>query len=101
MDYSTNIYRLRRARKPTQASLRVVAAGRLAPTVANDDWPALGRNVRPIVPSMGESDTGDTIGRLFAKELSKRLKLAVVVDHLSAEIERWGRIVRDARIEVK
>ena len=48
---------------------------------ANDDWPAAGRTVRLIVPSPGGSGTGDTIGRLFAEELSKRLKAPFVVDN--------------------
>jgi tripartite-type tricarboxylate transporter receptor subunit TctC len=37
--------------------------------------------VRLIIPSPGGSGTGDTIGRLFAEELSKRLKVPVVVDN--------------------
>jgi tripartite-type tricarboxylate transporter receptor subunit TctC len=53
----------------------------LASAWANDDWPTPGRNVRLIVPSPGGSGTGDTIGRLFAEELSKRLKVPFVVDN--------------------
>jgi len=81
MDHSTFIHRLRRAHHGIQASLCALAFACLAPAFANDDWPAPGRNVRLIVPSPGGSGTGDTIGRLFAEELSKRLKVPVVVDN--------------------
>jgi tripartite-type tricarboxylate transporter receptor subunit TctC len=48
---------------------------------AAEDWPAPGRNVRLILPTPGGTGTGDTIGRLFAEELSKRLKVPFVVDN--------------------
>jgi tripartite-type tricarboxylate transporter receptor subunit TctC len=48
---------------------------------ASDDWPTPGKNVRLIIPSPGGSGTGDTIGRLFAEELAKRLKVPFVVDN--------------------
>lgn len=48
---------------------------------AAEDWPTPGRTVRLILPSPGGSGTGDTIGRLFADELSKRLKVPFVVDN--------------------
>jgi tripartite-type tricarboxylate transporter receptor subunit TctC len=62
-------------------SLGLVGAMSLLTAQASDDWPAAGRNVRLIVPSPGGSGTGDTIGRLFAEELSKRLKVPFVVDN--------------------
>jgi len=48
---------------------------------ASEDWPAAGKNVRLIVPSPGGSGTGDTIARIFAEELAKRLKTNFVVDN--------------------
>lgn len=64
-----------------QLGVWILGAVSLAPAVANDDWPAPGRTVRLILPSPGGSGTGDTIGRLFAEELSKRLKVTFVVDN--------------------
>jgi tripartite-type tricarboxylate transporter receptor subunit TctC len=51
------------------------------PALAQSDWPAAGRNIRLIVPSPGGSGTGDTIARIFAEELAKRLKGNFVVDN--------------------
>lgn len=51
------------------------------PSQASDDWPVAGKNIRLILPSPGGSGTGDTIGRIFAEELSKRLKVPFVVDN--------------------
>ena len=62
-------------------SLGFMGVMSLLPAQASDDWPAAGRNIRLIVPSPGGSGTGDTIGRLFAEELSKRLKVPFVVDN--------------------
>ena len=62
-------------------TLGLLAGGMTLPVLAADDWPVSGRNVRLIIPSPGGSGTGDTIGRLFAEELSKRLKVPVVVDN--------------------
>ena len=52
-----------------------------APTAAAEEWPAAGKNIRLILPSPGGSGTGDTIGRILAEELSKRLKVPFVVDN--------------------
>ncbi len=46
-----------------------------------DDWPASGKTVRLIIPSPGGSGTGDTIGRIFGEELSRRLKVPFVIDN--------------------
>jgi tripartite-type tricarboxylate transporter receptor subunit TctC len=62
-------------------TLGLLAGGMTLPVLAADDWPVPGRNVRLIIPSPGGSGTGDTIGRLFAEELAKRLKVPVVVDN--------------------
>ena len=45
------------------------------------DWPAEGRNIRLIVPSPGGGGTGDTIARVMAEEIGKRLKANFVVDN--------------------
>jgi tripartite-type tricarboxylate transporter receptor subunit TctC len=45
------------------------------------DWPATGRNIRLIVPSPGGSGTGDTIARIAAEEMGKRLKANFVIDN--------------------
>ena len=45
------------------------------------DWPAEGRSIRLIVPSPGGSGTGDTIARILAEEIGKRLKTTFVVDN--------------------
>lgn len=64
-----------------KSGLSLLFAFWLTPLLASDDWPAPGRNIRLILPSPGGSGTGDTIGRLFAEELSKRLKVPFVVDN--------------------
>lgn len=48
---------------------------------AADEWPAPGKTARLIIPSPGGSGTGDTIGRIFAEELAKRLRLSFVPDN--------------------
>ncbi|MBL8327117.1 MAG: tripartite tricarboxylate transporter substrate binding protein [Rubrivivax sp.] len=45
------------------------------------DWPAAGRNIRLIVPSPGGSGTGDTIARIMAEEVGRRLPANFVVDN--------------------
>ncbi|MBL8341082.1 MAG: tripartite tricarboxylate transporter substrate binding protein [Rubrivivax sp.] len=45
------------------------------------DWPAAGKNIRLIVPSPGGSGTGDTIARIMAEEIGKRLPANFVVDN--------------------
>jgi tripartite-type tricarboxylate transporter receptor subunit TctC len=45
------------------------------------DWPAAGKNIRLIVPSPGGSGTGDTIARILAEEIGKRLPAHFVIDN--------------------
>jgi tripartite-type tricarboxylate transporter receptor subunit TctC len=52
-----------------------------SPAMAADDWPAAGKNIRLIVPTPGGSGTGDTIARVVAEELGKRLKANIVIDN--------------------
>ena len=62
------------------AGLLVTAAQMASPAHAQD-WPAAGRNIRLIVPSPGGSGTGDTIARIAAEEIGKRLKANFVIDN--------------------
>jgi tripartite-type tricarboxylate transporter receptor subunit TctC len=77
----------RHARRRTLAALGATGLAFLAaalgttPAAAQSDWPAAGRTIRLIVPSPGGSGTGDTIARIFAEELAKRLKTTFVVDN--------------------
>lgn len=45
------------------------------------DWPAAGKTIQLIVPAPGGSGTGDTIARVLAEELAKRLKVPFVIDN--------------------
>ena len=45
------------------------------------DWPAADKTIRLIVPSPGGSGTGDTIARIVAEEVGKRLKATFVIDN--------------------
>jgi tripartite-type tricarboxylate transporter receptor subunit TctC len=58
----------------------LLAAQTATPAQAQD-WPAAGRNIRLIVPSPGGSGTGDTIARIAAEEIGKRLKAHFVIDN--------------------
>jgi tripartite-type tricarboxylate transporter receptor subunit TctC len=53
----------------------------LAPAAQAQEWPAAGKNLFLIVPSPGGSGTGDTIARIVAEELGKRLKANFVIDN--------------------
>jgi tripartite-type tricarboxylate transporter receptor subunit TctC len=59
-------------------------AALLAPWLASpalaEDWPA-GKTVQIVVPAPGGGGTGDSIARVVAEELAKRLKTSVVVDN--------------------
>jgi tripartite-type tricarboxylate transporter receptor subunit TctC len=50
-----------------------------APARAQGDWPS--RPVRMIVPAPGGAGTADTVARIFAQELEKRLPQRVIVDN--------------------
>jgi tripartite-type tricarboxylate transporter receptor subunit TctC len=45
-----------------------------------DDWPG-GKTVQIIVPAPGGGGTGDSIARVVAEELGKRLKTSVIIDN--------------------
>ncbi len=61
-------------------ALALAATPALLPAQAQD-WPAEGKTIRLIVPSPGGSGTGDTIARILAEEIGKRLKATFVVDN--------------------
>jgi tripartite-type tricarboxylate transporter receptor subunit TctC len=54
--------------------------GALIPAVAAD-WPEAGKTVQLIVPAPGGGGTGDTIARIMADQLGKRLKTSLIVDN--------------------
>lgn len=59
-----------------------LAAGLTAPAFATTpEWPAADKPIQIIVPAPGGGGTGDTIARLMADRLSRKLKTAVIVDN--------------------
>ena len=64
------------------ATLAAFAAVLVAglPAFAADDWPG-GKTVQIIVPAPGGGGTGDSIARVIAEELAKRLKTSVIIDN--------------------
>jgi tripartite-type tricarboxylate transporter receptor subunit TctC len=67
----------RRSLLATLAALTAVVA---APAFAQD-WPQPGKTIQLIVPAPGGSGTGDTIARILAEELQKRLGATFVIDN--------------------
>jgi tripartite-type tricarboxylate transporter receptor subunit TctC len=59
--------------------LAVPALALAAPALAQGDWPS--RPVRMIVPAPGGAGTADTVARIFAQEMERRLPQRVVVDN--------------------
>lgn len=59
--------------------LAMPALALAAPAWAQGDWPS--RPVRMIVPAPGGAGTADTLARIFAQEMEKRLSQRVVVDN--------------------
>lgn len=64
--------------------LQLAAAAALIPALAlpasAQDWPG-GKTVTVVVPAPGGGGTGDSIARVIAEELAKRLKTPVVIDN--------------------
>jgi tripartite-type tricarboxylate transporter receptor subunit TctC len=56
------------------------AVGLLPAFAVAQDWPA-GKPVTIVVPAPGGGGTGDTIARVVAEQLAKRLNTAVVIDN--------------------
>jgi tripartite-type tricarboxylate transporter receptor subunit TctC len=62
------------------ASFAALGLGLVPPALAADDWPA-DKTVQIIVPAPGGGGTGDSIARVVAEELAKKLKTSVIVDN--------------------
>jgi tripartite-type tricarboxylate transporter receptor subunit TctC len=52
----------------------------VAPALAQD-WPQPGKTIQLVVPAPGGSGTGDTIARVLAEEMQKRLQTTFVIDN--------------------
>ncbi|MBL8344192.1 MAG: tripartite tricarboxylate transporter substrate binding protein [Rubrivivax sp.] len=63
------------------AGLGALTALAALPALAQSEWPAAGKNLFLTVPSPGGSGTGDTIARLMAEEMGKRLKATFVIEN--------------------
>lgn len=57
------------------------AALAVAPAAFANPWPAPGKPLQVIVPAPGGGGTGDTIARLLAEQLGRRLGTTVIVDN--------------------
>lgn len=53
----------------------------LSTPVAAETWPAQGKTIQLIVPAPGGGGTGDTIARLIADRLARRLSTTIVIDN--------------------
>lgn len=62
-------------------ALSLVSATHLTLPVCAAEWPAADKPVQLIVPAPGGGGTGDTIARLMAERLGKRLNATVIVDN--------------------
>lgn len=62
-------------------AMATIALGQALPATAAEDWPNPGKPIQLIVPAPGGGGTGDTIARLLAERLGRRLDTAVVVDN--------------------
>ncbi|MBK8526321.1 MAG: tripartite tricarboxylate transporter substrate binding protein [Rubrivivax sp.] len=54
--------------------------GLAAPALAAD-WPLAGKTVSIVVPAPGGGGTGDTIARVVAEQLGKRMKASVIIEN--------------------
>jgi tripartite-type tricarboxylate transporter receptor subunit TctC len=60
----------------------LASAALLIPALASaDTWPAAGKPVQIIVPAPGGGGTGDTIARVVAEALGKRINTTFVIDN--------------------
>ena len=67
---------------PLLSSLAASGALLAAPGfVAAQEWPAPGKPIQLVVPAPGGSGTGDTIARLVAEQLGRRLNTSFVIDN--------------------
>jgi tripartite-type tricarboxylate transporter receptor subunit TctC len=59
----------------------LTSAAVTTPARAQDTWPQPGRPIQLVVPAPGGSGTGDTIARILAEELQKRVNATFVIDN--------------------
>lgn len=62
------------------AAAAALLCGLASPALAADEWPG-NKPIQIIVPAPGGGGTGDSIARVIAEELAKRLKTSVVIDN--------------------
>lgn len=68
--------------KPYPFAIPLFLAGAaLASAAAADEWPAPGKPIQVVVPAPGGSGTGDTIARVVAEQMAKRLGTSIVIDN--------------------
>lgn len=64
------------------ACIGLAAGALLAPAASQaQSWPVPGKPIQLIVPAPGGSGTGDTIARVVAEHLGKRLNASIVIDN--------------------
>ena len=62
-------------------AVTIAALSLLAGPASAQDWPAAGKTIQLTVPAPGGGGTGDSIARVLAEELGKRLGTTFVIDN--------------------
>ena len=62
-------------------AVTLAALSLLAGPASAQDWPAAGKTIQLTVPAPGGGGTGDSIARVLAEELGKRLGTTLVIDN--------------------
>jgi tripartite-type tricarboxylate transporter receptor subunit TctC len=62
-------------------AVTLAALSLLAGPASAQDWPAAGKTIQLTVPAPGGGGTGDSIARVLAEELGKRLGTTFVIDN--------------------
>jgi tripartite-type tricarboxylate transporter receptor subunit TctC len=72
---------MRRALRPIIPFMTLALGLACTAAVQAQTWPEAGKSLRLIVPTPGGAGTGDTLARLIAEEMGKRLKVNFVIDN--------------------